>query len=54
MKDEIIAEVWRNPDRLAAEYGHNLDAIVAAMQVRERRPLTAIAKKRCGRRARAH
>jgi len=36
MKDEIIAEVWRNRDRLAAKYGHDLDAIVAAMQERER------------------
>lgn len=51
MKDEIIAEVWRNKDRLAAKYGHNLDALVAAIQARERRPLTVIAKKRCGRRA---
>jgi RNAse (barnase) inhibitor barstar len=51
VKDEIIAEVWRNKDRLAAKYGHNLDALVAAIQARERRPLTVIAKKRCGRRA---
>jgi hypothetical protein len=51
VKDEIIAEVWRNRDRLAAKYGHNLDAIVAAIQARERHPLTLITKKRCGRRA---
>jgi hypothetical protein len=45
VKDEIIAEVWRNRDRLAAAYGHDLDAIVAAMQKRERHPLTPMAKK---------
>ena len=32
MKDEIIAEVWRNRDRLAAKYGHNLAAIAAALR----------------------
>ena len=36
MKDEIIAEVWRNRDRLTAKYGHDLNAIVAALQ-KERR-----------------
>jgi len=45
MKDEIIAEVWRNRDRLAERFGHDLDAIVKAMQERERQPLTAICKK---------
>ena len=45
MRDEIIAEVWRNRDRLAEKYGHDLDAIVAAMQERERQPLTAIHKR---------
>ena len=46
MKDEIIAEVWRNRDRLAEKYGHDLDAIVAAMRERERHPLTEMCKKR--------
>jgi len=42
MKNEIIAEVWRNRDELAAKYGHDLDAIVAAIRARERHPLTRI------------
>ena len=42
MKDEIIAEVWRNRDALAAKYNYDLDAIVAAIRERERRPLTRI------------
>jgi len=46
MKDEIIAEVWRNRDRLAAKYGHDLNAIVAAMQERERHPLTKVVRRR--------
>ena len=46
MRDEIIAEVWRNRDRLAEKYGHNLDASVKAMQERERQPLTAIQRPR--------
>jgi len=46
MKDEIIEEVWRNRDQLSAKYNHDLDAIVAAMQKRQRRPLTALVKKR--------
>lgn len=45
MRDEIMAEVWRNRDRLAEKYGHDLDAIVKAMQERERHPLTAIQKR---------
>jgi transketolase N-terminal domain/subunit len=46
MKDEIIAEVWRNRDRLAAKYGHDLGAIVAAMQKRELHPLTKVVRGR--------
>ena len=42
MKDEIISEVWRNRDALAAKYNHDLDAIVAAIRQRERCPLTKI------------
>ncbi len=42
MKDEIIAEVWRNRDKLAEELGHDLDAIVAAMRERERHPLNPL------------
>jgi len=45
MKDEIIAEVWRNRDQLAEKYGHDLDVIVAAMQQRERHPLTAVCRR---------
>jgi hypothetical protein len=45
MKDAIIAEVWRNRDMLAARYGHNLDAIVAAMKKRQTHPLTKMVKK---------
>jgi hypothetical protein len=45
MKDEIIEEVWRNRDRLAERYGHNLDAIVAAMKKRQRHPLTSMARR---------
>jgi len=45
MRDEIIAEVWRNRDRLAEKYGHDLDRIVAAMRDRERHPLNAVAKR---------
>ena len=40
MNDEIISEVWRNRDALAAKYGHNLDAIVSAIREREAHPLT--------------
>jgi hypothetical protein len=45
MKDKIIEEVWRNRDLLSAKYNHDLDAIVAAMQKRQRHPLTALVKK---------
>ena len=45
MRDEIIAEVWRNRDRLAEKYGHDLDSIVAAMRDRERHPLNAVARR---------
>ena len=45
MKDAIIEEVWRNRDRLAERYGHNLDAIVAAMKKRQRHPLTSMARR---------
>jgi len=45
MTDEIIAEVWRNRDRLAERYGYDLDAIVAAMRERERGPLNAVARR---------
>jgi len=44
MKDEIIAEVWRNRDLLSARYGHDLDAIVAAMKKRQNHVLTKMAK----------
>lgn len=46
MKDEIMAEVWRNRDALAEKYGHDLDKIVAAMQEREQQPLTVVCRKR--------
>lgn len=42
MKNDIMQEVWRNRDQMAERYEHNLDAIVAAMQERERNPLTVI------------
>lgn len=42
MKDEIIAEVWRNRDRLALKYGNDLNAIVAAIQDKQKHPLTNI------------
>ena len=44
MKDAIIAEVWRNRDMLAARYGHNLDAIVAAMKKRQIHPFSRMVK----------
>ena len=44
MKDAIIAEVWRNRDMLSARYGHDLDAIVAAMKKRHGQPLVKITK----------
>jgi len=44
MRDEIITEVWRTRDGLAERYGHDLDAIVAAMPARERRPLTRVCR----------
>jgi RNAse (barnase) inhibitor barstar len=53
MKDAIIEEVWRNRDRLADRYGHNLDAIVDAMKKRERHPLTSIARRPKARKTRA-
>ena len=40
MNDEIISEVWRNRDALAAKHGHDLDAIVSAIREREAHPLT--------------
>jgi len=54
VEDEIIAEVRRNRDRLAAAYGHDLDAIVAAIRKRERHPLTAIVTKARRKRATAN
>ena len=44
MKAAIIAEVWCNRDMLSARYGHDLDAIVAAMKKRQGQPLANIAK----------
>jgi hypothetical protein len=44
MQDPIIVEGWKNRDMLATHYGHNLDAIVAAMKKRQRRPLTNIVR----------
>jgi hypothetical protein len=46
MRDEIILEVWLNRDLLAERYNHDLDAIVAAMKKRQRRPLTRAARSR--------
>lgn len=45
MKDAIIAEVWRNRDMLSARYGHDLDAIVAAMKKRQGQTLTKTARR---------
>ena len=42
MKDEVIEEVWRNRAALAERYNHDLSAIAAAIQRRERQPLTKI------------
>lgn len=44
MTDPIIAEVWKNRDKLAARYGHDLDAIVAALKKRQRQPFSTIIK----------
>jgi hypothetical protein len=44
MKDSIIAEVWRNRDILSARYGHDLDAIVAAMKKRQGQTLAKTTK----------
>lgn len=35
VKDEIIAEVWRNRDAYAEAHHHNLDEIVADLRRRE-------------------
>ena len=35
--DEIIAEVWRNREEYAAEHHHNLDEIVADLQLRQQK-----------------
>ena len=32
MADEIIAEVWRNKDKMAAEQDFNLEALVKRLQ----------------------
>lgn len=45
MKDTIIAEVWRNRDMLSARYGHDLDAIVAAMKKRQGQTLAKTTKR---------
>lgn len=36
-KDEIIAEVWRNRDAYAEKHQHNLAAIVADLQMRQKK-----------------
>ncbi len=36
-KDEIIAEVWRNRDAYAEKHHYNLAAIVADLQIRQKK-----------------
>jgi hypothetical protein len=38
MRSEILEEVWRNRDELAARHNYNLDAIIAELQEIERLP----------------
>jgi hypothetical protein len=42
-EDEIIAEVWKNRDAIAARFNHNLHEIVAELQRRQEHPLSQIA-----------
>lgn len=37
MRDEIILEVYRIRDQLTEKYNHNLDDVVQAMSIREKR-----------------
>jgi hypothetical protein len=35
MTDEIIQEVWRAKDQLAQQFDYNLDALAAALKIRQ-------------------
>lgn len=37
MADEIIREVWRSKDRLAREFNHDIGALAAELQRRQKR-----------------
>ncbi len=45
-KNEILEEVWRNRDEFAREHNYDLDAIVAALQEMEKRPLSKVVDRR--------
>lgn len=44
--DEVMAEVWKNREAVAARHHHNLHKIVVAMQKRQQHPLTGIVDRR--------
>ena len=46
MKNEILEEVWRNRDAFARKYNYDLDAMVAALQEMEQRPLGKLVDRR--------
>ena len=46
MKNEILEELWRHRDEFAREHNYDLDAMVAALQEMEKRPLTRTVDRR--------
>ena len=48
MRNDILAEVWRNRDEFAKRHNYDLDAMVKALQEMERHPLNAVVHRRQG------
>ena len=45
-RDEIIEEVWRNRESYAKQHNHNLHAIVADLQERQKTPFSSLIDRR--------
>ena len=54
MKDEIIQEVWRAKDAIAARYKHDPGALVKHLRARERRSSATVVDLHATRRAARH
>ncbi len=54
MKDEIIQEVWRAKDAIAARYNHDPGALVKHLRARERRSSATVVDLHATRRAARH